>query len=119
MNNNYRNSRGKRIGAKKQSVNRTAIVWGVAVLIWIAFMIDLVMTRDPWWLMLIYTIGVFAVAFVIAKPGKFAERAYREGFGVLYGTPLLSISHHAEAVVVKEVVADTTDVKVLIQPTTT
>lgn len=80
MNNNYRNSRRKRIGAKKQSVNRTAIVWGVAVLIWIAYMIDLVMTRDPWWLMLIYTIGVFTVAFVIVKPGKFAERAYREGF---------------------------------------
>ena len=80
MNNNYRNYRGRRIGAKKQSANRTAIVWGVAGLIWIAFMIDLVMTRDPWWLMLIYTIGVFAVALVIAKPGKFAERAYREGF---------------------------------------
>lgn len=80
MNNNYRNYRGRRIGAKKPSANRTAIVWGVAGLIWIAYMIDLVMTRDPWWLMLIYTIGVFLVAFLIAKPGKFAERAYREGF---------------------------------------
>lgn len=82
--NNQRNRYGRggnrRIGAKHQNTNRTAWVLGIVAVIWIAYMIDLIWARDPWWLMLIYTVGVWSVGLIIAKPGKFSRRAYEDGF---------------------------------------
>lgn len=81
--NNQRYNRGtRRIGAKKQDVaGRARMGLIITGAVWLLYLADeLLVAHNPWWLVLIFTAGIWSVGLVISKPGKFSKKAYENGF---------------------------------------